>query len=113
MSLFKYPQTGQTAPGSYVRGVWTEASSTPLSFLGTIQPMSGKEITSLNVGREDTGKVKVYSTTPLNVSIKGSSNSGDIVFYQSKKWEVIHELDFQNKLLPHFKYVAEYRGELT
>ena len=111
MSLFAYPQIG-SRPGtsSYVGGVWTSAAPSALSFRGTIQPITGKELESLNVGQDDTGKVKVYSTTKLNVAKKGDNATGDIVYYNGKKWELIDELDYQNKLIQHYKYIAEYRG---
>lgn len=96
--------------GSYVNGVWTKAESAS-TFEGSVQPVTGKEVESLPVGREDRGKVKVYSNTPLNVSTEAQGHSGDIVIWEGQKWEVIFELKYQNGLIDHYKYIAEYRGE--
>lgn len=96
--------------GSYVSGVWTpsEGDST---FEGSVQPVTGKDLVNLNVGREDRGKVKVYSDTKLNVSLEGTNKSGDKVIWQDQIWELIQELQYQNGLVPHYKYIGEYRGE--
>jgi len=115
MSLFAYPQTGEreTAGGRDSKGRWQDGTIDPLEFAGTIQPLTGKEIESLPVGRVDEGAVKVYSKTALIVSKEGGTSKGDIVFYNGIKWEVVYELPYQNKLIQHFKYVAEYRGPVA
>jgi hypothetical protein len=89
-----------------------EKTSTNDVFIGTIQPMTGKDLELVTVGREDRGKVKIYSDRELNVGIEGTNKSGDLVFYQSKKYEIIQAMDFQNGVLPHYKYIAEFRGKI-
>lgn len=109
-TLFPKTISYKQVTGSYVNGVWTpiEADST---FEGSVQPMTGKDLVSLVVGREDLGKVKVYSDSKLNVSLEGSNKSGDKIIWQGQIWEIIQELQYQNDLIPHYKYIGEYRGE--
>lgn len=110
-TLFPTTITVRRKTGSYVNGVWT-ASSADSTFEGSAQPMSGKEIESLGIGRKDTGKIKIYSSSVLNVSKEGGTNSGDYIVYGGKVWEVIHELVYNNGLIPHYKYIAEYRESI-
>ena len=104
--------TANATEGSYNdAGDWVPGDTATLSFLGSVQPASGKEVDSLPVGREDTGKVKIYSDKILPVSKNGGKDAGAIVIWKNQKWEVIYELPFQNDLIPHYKYFGEYRGE--
>lgn len=109
MTLFPSTIDYKQVNGSYVNGEWTKTEIEG-TFVGSVQPLTGKELESLPVGREDRGKVKVYSDSPLNACVEGTENSGDIVIWQGKRWEVIFALDYQNNLISHYKYIAEYRG---
>jgi hypothetical protein len=94
--------------GEKKRGVFKRIG-TESTFTGNVQPMSGKEQESLPFGREDRGKVKVYSNDQLKVAKGGDTeNPGDIVIYEGMKWELIYELPYQNNLIPHYKYIGEY-----
>ena len=55
--------------------------------------------------------MKVYSNTPLAVSVEGGDTPGDIVVWQGRQWEVVAELPYQNGLIPHYKYLATDIGE--
>ena len=57
-------------------------------------------------GRRDIGLMKVYSNTPLSVSVEGSNTPGDVVIWAGRKWEIIRELVFANDLINHYKYIA-------
>ena len=50
--------------------------------------------------------MKVYSNTPLSVSVEGSNTPGDVVIWAGRKWEIIRELVFANDLINHYKYIA-------
>ena len=95
--------------GSYVNGVFVPGAPVASTFQGSVQPMSGKEIQSFSWARKDTGHVKIYSGTPLPISTEGGDTKGAVVEWQSQLWEVVHELKNQNDLIPHYKYIAEYR----
>jgi hypothetical protein len=95
--------------GTRVSGVWTP-TTVAATFLGSVQPAVGKDTDLVPEGRRDKGSVKVYSNTPLNVSLEGSDSSGDIIIWQGRKWEVVTALPNQNGLIPHFKYMASDAG---
>ena len=88
-----------------VNGVW-EFSETDGTFTGSVQPLTGKELQFLPEGRRDIGLMKVYSNTPLSVSVEGSNIPGDVVIWAGRKWEIIRELVFANDLINHYKYIA-------
>lgn len=108
-TLFPRALTVSRSTGSYVNGVWT-SSAVSITVMGSAQPMSGREIQALEIGRKDIGKIKLYTDTPLVVSTEGQANSGDVVTWQGKLWEVISTADYQNDLIPHYKSIAEYKG---
>ena len=99
--------------GKRVNGIYEPGKTTTSTFAGSVQPMSGKEIESLSVGRQDTGKVKIYSNIQLAVSTQGETTiePGAVVLWDGKKWEVIQEFGYFNGLIPHYKYIGEYRDE--
>ena len=83
-----------------VNGVW-EFSETDGTFTGSVQPLTGKELQFLPEGRRDIGLMKVYSNTPLSVSVEGSNTPGDVVIWAGRKWEIIRELVFANDIINH------------
>ena len=96
--------------GAYVDGTWIEGTKDLKTFLGSVQPASGKDIESLPTGRRDKGIVKGYAPTPLAVSEESGNTSGDVVHYDRRRWELIYEGGYQNGLVPHYKYMAQYLG---
>jgi hypothetical protein len=108
MTLFGTSKTYYEVTFELERGK-EKKTRTQKTFIGTIQPITGKELETLNVGRESLGKVKVYSSVALNVSTEDSDKSGDIVIYNNQEWELIADIPYQNSLIPHYKYIAEFR----
>ena len=98
--------------GSRVKGKWS-GSETPGTFTGNVQPLTGRELDVVQVGRKDIGKVKVYANQSLNVSVEGSNTPGDIIIWQGGRWEIIAKLPYQNDLINHYKYIAEFRETYT
>lgn len=90
-----------------------EDTETPVAgtFVGSVQPTTGKDIETLPSGFEDRGSVKIYSDTELNVSKEGSNTPGDIVVWQGQKWRITFEQKFQN-LIKHYKYIAHFEEEV-
>lgn len=97
--------------GSYQEGIWVTGSDEKKTFIGSVQPASGKDTEFLPQARRDTGSVKLYSGTPLKVPQEGSEAPGDIVIWQGRLWEIVTALNFQNDLIPHYKYLATDIGE--
>lgn len=113
MSLFPISQVYYHVTGSYVRGEWVSAITGPLAFRGTIQPATADDIKSTEVARQDTGYVKVYTTTSMAVSRQGTANSGDVVLYDDQYWEIIQKLPHKSGLIPHNKYLAAIRPDFV
>lgn len=107
-----FPRTIQAEhrTGSYVRGDWVVSTVENFTFTGSVQPLTGKETEFLPENRRDTGLVKIYSNTPLAVSLEGSNTAGDVVIWAGKRWELIQELVYANGLVEHYKYIAAYIG---
>ena len=111
MTLFPKTIPVSTQPGGYVNGEWVIGTPVVGTFVGSVQPMTDKEIQALPVARKDVGYVKIYSNTPLNVSTEGGAQVGDVVTWQGSKWEVVSAGEYQNGLINHYKYVGMYTGE--
>lgn len=116
MTLISGTQTYTYKLGKYINGIWTEGTEETETFNGSIQPLNYKDIRSLEVGRQDVGKIKIYSDIQLPVGseieegdISVEKSSGAIILWQSKWWEVIQEIAYQMNLISHYKYIAEYR----
>lgn len=92
-------------------GKWISGALSFISFEGSVQPMSGREVKSYEYLRQDVGYIKIYSSSQLNVNIRGGDNSGNVVLWQGDRWELVKELKFQNSLIPHYKYFAAYRED--
>jgi len=109
-TLFPKPISYQYNIGGYNSdGIWLSGSDIENIFMGSVQPLTWKEVQSLNIGRKDTGKVKVYSDTQLPVSNEGGDIKGAVISWQNKKWELIDEASYQNDLINHYKYIGELR----
>ena len=104
-TLFPRPHNYKSVSGEWVRGEWV-ASHQNATFLGSIQPTSGKDTDFLPQARRDKGAVKVYSNTPLRVSQEGTDQSGDIVSWQGRDYELVTALPYQNAIISHYKYLA-------
>lgn len=110
-TLFPHTIVVRHRTGERVRGVWTPGPTTSDTFVGSVQPVKGKDLELLPIGRRDTGAVKVYSNTPLAVSVEGGTTPGDVVVWQGRAWEIIAALPYQNGVINHYKYLATDMGE--
>lgn len=90
-----------------------ERDEVPATFQGNVQPMSGKETESLNIGRENEGFVKIYTNVRLNVASEKTNKPGDVVIWQGQQWEILDEQVYQNGLLNHYKYIAQFLKDVA
>lgn len=112
-TIYYEEHTANSTEGYYDdNGDWVAGDTELKTFTGSVQPASGKEIDSLNVGREDSGKVKVYSNIKLPVSKEGGKEAGAIVHWNERRWELIFDAGYRNNLIPHYKYIGQYVGEV-
>lgn len=113
-TLFPKPITLERGTGTYVNGEWVKSQPALTEvFMGSVQPANGKDITALPQARLDKGHCKVFSSIPLKVSTEGQPESGDVVQWQGQRWEIISQGRYQNDLLNHYEYIAEYIGEVS
>lgn len=110
-TLFPHSLVVQHRSGSLVKGVWTPGPVESGIFVGSVQPVNGKDLDLLPIGRRDTGSVKVYSNTPLAVATEGGTTPGDVVVWQGRQWELVAALPYQNGVINHYKYLATDIGE--
>jgi len=103
----------ETAGAYSATGVWVDGSITELTVTGSVHPMSARELEALEIGRKDIGKVKAFVNQSLIVSTEDGTAKGDIIQYDNKRYEVIMKDNFNNDLIPHYRYVAEYRSEVA
>lgn len=96
--------------GDYVKGRWTPDADVNATITASVQPITGKELESLNIGREELGKVKVYTDDTLYISDEGNERSGDWIIWQGDYYEAIGEQKNKNNIINHHKYICEYRG---
>jgi len=95
--------------GEHVRGVWIEGKPFEGTIKADIQTLDPREIQGLNIGREDTEKIKIYTDDVLIISEEGTKQNGDIVLFRDKDYEVISYAPHQNDIINHNKYIAELR----
>ena len=92
-----------------VKGEVKTSAYQAIPFVGDIQPLSNRDAASLNVGRADLGKIRIFSDIQLQEEQTAGASNGDRVSFQGKVFEVIQESAHQNSLLDHYTYVAELR----
>lgn len=114
MSLFPQPLTIERVTRALVRGTWTDGTPQILTFQGrqggTVQPLSGKDLENLEPASRSIGKVWIRTTSQLRTRVEGSKEKADVLIHDGRRWEVISDMVFANGLIPHHKYLAEYRG---
>ena len=115
MSLLGFPHSYETGAGIWQDGRYVEGAATLGTVIGTVQPMPARENVGFRdavPGRVDFGRVRVYSRTPLKSPVEGDTR-GDIVHYEGGRYEIIKDITHQNRIIPHYKYIAEYRGVIA
>lgn len=96
--------------GTYTNGEWVPGINDPLTqVIANIQPVTGKELEALEIGKRNLGKIKIYTDTELIVSEDGDNQNGDLITWQNEKYEIIAEEVRDNTILNHKKYFAELR----
>ena len=112
MALFPKLSTVKVkSPGSYDKGQWIEGIETPTIIQADAQPMTGKEIEVLSVGRANLGKIKIYTDSAINLNIadETTQQNGDLFVKNGQDYEIIAVDNNEVGLIPHHKYIAELR----
>lgn len=115
MSLFPKPFTIERVSRALVRGTYVDGTPQLITFSGsnggTVQPLSGEDIANLEPASRSIGKVWIRTKAVLRKRTDGSLEKADVLIHDGRRWEVIDNMNFDNGLIPHHKYLAEYRGK--
>ena len=112
-TLFPKTIEYERTDGAYLnKGRWVGGTSQSLTFLGSVQSLRGKEAEAYPVNRENRGAVKIYASERLQIAIKDGNNAGDVILWEGSRWELIIEHPYKNSLIEHYKYIAQYKGEI-
>lgn len=117
MSLFPLPQKyyiydTETASGYYDDGGnWLDGGTSgwkEYDFDGTIQPLTAKEILSMEYGERDTGGVKIYTFDNIPFAQEGSTGAGSevLVKFDERYYKLYEKSPYRSQLIEHNKYIA-------
>jgi len=85
------------APGSYVDGFFVAGSSSDISILASVQPLTGNEFLQLGEGDRYKEAWKVFSTSEIRAN--------DVITRSGKTYEVRRVSDYSSHGLPHYEAV--------
>lgn len=99
--------------GSYnSSGKYVPGTRTPFSIQADCQVITGKDLESLNIGRDNLGKIKIFTDEDLVVTEPGTDGTnlrnGDYIVFNSQDYEIIQKQTFGN-LIVHNEYIGELR----
>lgn len=100
--------------GKYEDGVYKEYRTPIISIIADVQPMTSKQIVSLDIGRKELGKIKIYTDEKLHEATEKNENgfkqNGTYLKFSNNEWyEVIQNIIYSGGLINHNKYIAELR----
>lgn len=106
MSFFGRLQQARRRPvGEYIDGIWTEGDWSAFTFIGTIQPLTGKQFDRLPEERRERAGYNVFTATALR-SLEDGANPDQV--YAFGRWhEVVAVEPWQNGILPHYKAIIQ------
>lgn len=113
MIFFPRPYKIFNFTGEFVEGRWKEWRSPDQIIQADAQPMSGKEVDQLTIGRRELGKIKIYTDETLNIvgeADEGGIKNGTYFQFDNGEWyEIIQDITRRGGLISHNKYIAELR----
>jgi hypothetical protein len=108
MSFFgSVQQAERPAAGEYVDGVWTEGELEAFSFIGTIQPLAGKDYDRLPEGRRERASYVVITKTQLRGIDEAGEVNADRVLAFGAWCEVLSVEPWQSGILPHYRAIIQ------
>lgn len=113
MSLFPKPFTIiRTTKHLGPLGVWIKDSTQTLTFSGSVQPLSGYDLSVLDTGSQEKGQLWVYTSDTLIPRQEGDQTSGDILQYDGHSWEIMPPKVCDQGILSHKQYRAQLRPDV-
>jgi len=90
--------------GSYIAGVWQEASTTQFVILASVQPASAKQMMTLPEGRRQSSAYMLYTATLLRTVQDG--RQPDRLTIGGAVYEILQVGEWQNTIIPHYAAMA-------
>ena len=95
-------------------GLYVEGDAiADFTVVADCQAMSAKQLESLNIGRDNLGKINIFCDTELIVAIPGDDGNnlqnGDIIVFNNDDYEIIQRSNFVNNIISHYEYIGELR----
>lgn len=110
MSLFPKPfQIEHTPKTLNAHGVWELGTPTVQTYKGSVQPLTGYELSILDTGSQGMGKVWIRTKTALHSRKPGSDEAGDVLLWNNDRWELIDDKPYLSGVISHHTYLAEWR----
>lgn len=104
MSLGRRPVQCQRPTGAYdVNGRWAESAVQEFTIQASVQPLTPKEMESLEEGRRTRDAFKLYSDTALR-TVK--EQNPDRVVIGTGLFEVVSRGDRQSGIISHYKMIV-------
>ena len=99
-TITRHVASSYDATGDYVEG-----AATTLAVVGSLQPLTGKQIEQLPEGMRDRASAMLFSATSLQSSRTG--NTGDRVPFGGDTYEVLGVVNWATPVGGHFAYALE------
>uniref|UniRef100_A0A6M3M0V9 Head-tail joining protein n=1 Tax=viral metagenome TaxID=1070528 RepID=A0A6M3M0V9_9ZZZZ len=107
VTLHRYGIGSRGTDGRFTRG-----AATVSTIQATVQPMNGKELSTLPEGDRTRRGIKLYTTTQLLTADQDAKRLSDRIIYQTETFEVRH-VDQQPRVIPHYRAYAVRLDEAT
>lgn len=91
------------AQGTYDKGEFVEGSSSTLTIRASVQSPKAHDLQLLPEGRRNSQAYRLYTDTELRLS---TAANPDKVVIDGEDYEVMAKSPWQNRILPHFRYVV-------
>lgn len=98
--------------GSYVDGIWVEASSTQVEIMANIQPVGYKETMIVEEADRSKKMVKVYSSSPI-YSEEENENGADEFEWEGDTYRVMKVLNYSMGILNHYKAIGVMKEKIN
>ena len=104
MSSFRQAHTLKRLTGSYVDGVWVEASEADIAITASIQPATGKDLQNLEQGRRNGAVYAVFTDTAIQLTEQGATpTKADQLTIGGIRHEAVHVEPWANNVIPHYR----------
>jgi|SRR5690554_2212041 len=98
--------------GSYVDGIWVDASYSPVEIMANVQPTGYKETMLMEQADRSKKMVKVYSASPI-YSQEENENGADEFEWEGDTFVVMKVLNYSMGILNHFKAIGVMKEKIN